>query len=70
MAFNEDGERMNYVLKIYQVTMNRLPRDVGIFTRDYFSMDDLRAFEGRQAHDFDKGRERIISTILVSSPPI
>ena len=30
-------------------------------------MDDLRAFEGRQAHDFDKGRERIISTILVSS---
>jgi len=28
-------------------------------------MDDLRVFEGRQAHDFDKGRERIISTILV-----
>lgn len=33
-------------------------------------MDDLRAFEGRQAHDFDKGRERIIATILVSSIPI
>lgn len=30
-------------------------------------MDDLRGFESRQAHDFDKGRERIISTILVCS---
>ncbi len=28
-------------------------------------MDDLKVFEGRQAHDFDKGRERIITTILV-----
>ncbi len=28
-------------------------------------MDDLKVFEGRQAYDFDKGRERIITTILV-----
>lgn len=28
-------------------------------------MDDLKVFEGRQAFDFDKGRERIITTILV-----
>ncbi|CAF4585361.1 unnamed protein product, partial [Rotaria magnacalcarata] len=27
-------------------------------------MDDLKGFEGRQAHDFDKARERIITTIL------
>ena len=26
---------------------------------------NLKVFEGRQAHDFDKGRERIITTILV-----
>jgi hypothetical protein len=38
---------------------------VGNFTHDQFSMDDLKVFEGRQAHDFDKGRERIITTILV-----
>ena len=31
-------------------------------------MDDLKVFEGRQAHDFDKGRERIITTILVHLP--
>ena len=30
-------------------------------------MDDLKVFEGRQAHDFDKGRERIITTILVEN---
>lgn len=28
-------------------------------------MDDFKVFEGRQAFDFDKGRERIITTILV-----
>ncbi len=38
---------------------------VGNFTHDVFYLDDRRVFEGRQAHDFDKGRERIISTILV-----
>jgi hypothetical protein len=38
---------------------------VGNFTHDDFSLDDLKVFEGRQAHDFDKTRERIISTILV-----
>jgi hypothetical protein len=38
---------------------------VGNFTHDQFQMDDLKVFEGRQAHDFDKGRERIITTILV-----
>jgi hypothetical protein len=39
---------------------------VGNFTRDNFAMDDLKVFEGRQAYDFDKGRERIITTILVN----
>jgi len=38
---------------------------VGNFTHDQFVMDDAKGFEGRQAHDFDKGRERIITTILV-----
>ena len=38
---------------------------MGNFTHDQFLMDDLKVFEGRQAHDFDKGRERIITTILV-----
>jgi hypothetical protein len=38
---------------------------MGNFTHDDFSLDDLKIFEGRQAHDFDKGRERIITTILV-----
>ncbi len=38
---------------------------MGNFTHDQFSIDDLKVFEGRQAHDFDKGRERIITTILV-----
>lgn len=28
VAFNEYGERINYTLNIYQVTMNRLPRNV------------------------------------------
>ncbi|CAF0794953.1 unnamed protein product [Rotaria sp. Silwood1] len=64
VAFNEYGERINYTLNIYQVTMNRLPRNIGNFTRDEFSLHNLSVVEGRQAHDFDKGRERIISTIL------
>jgi hypothetical protein len=38
---------------------------MGNFTHDNFIMDDLKVFEGRQAFDFDKGRERIITTILV-----
>lgn len=28
IAFNESGERVNYTLNIYQVTMNKLPRNV------------------------------------------
>ncbi|UJR15747.1 hypothetical protein I4U23_002682 [Adineta vaga] len=64
VAFNEYGERLNYTLNVYQVTMNRLPRHIGNFTHDEFAFDDLRVFEGRQAHDFDKGKERIISTII------
>ena len=28
ISFNEYGERINYTLNIYQVTMNRLPRNV------------------------------------------
>ncbi|CAF2402152.1 unnamed protein product [Rotaria sp. Silwood2] len=64
VAFNEYGERINYTLNIYQVTMNRLPRNIGNFTLDEFCLHDLSIVEGRQAHDFDKGRERIISTIL------
>jgi hypothetical protein len=28
VAFNEYGERVNYTLNVYQVTMNRLPRNV------------------------------------------
>jgi ABC-type amino acid transport substrate-binding protein len=38
---------------------------VGKFVNNELVLDDQRGFEGRQAHDFDKGRERIISTILV-----
>ncbi|CAF1193179.1 unnamed protein product [Rotaria sordida] len=64
ITFNEYGERTNYTLNVYQVTMNKLPRNVGNFTHDQFFMDDLKVFEGRQAHDFDKERERIITTIL------
>ncbi|CAF3649865.1 unnamed protein product [Adineta steineri] len=64
VAFNEYGERINYTLNVYQVTMNKLPRNMGNFTHDDFHFDDLRIFEGRQAHDFDKAKERIISTIL------
>ncbi|CAM4941620.1 unnamed protein product [Rotaria socialis] len=64
IAFNDYGERINYTLSIYQVTMNRLPRNIGNFTRDEFTLRDFRVFEGRQAHDFDKTRERIISTII------
>ncbi|CAF0910875.1 unnamed protein product [Adineta steineri] len=64
ITFNEYGERVNYTLNVHQVTMNRLPRNLGNFTLDQFLMDDLKVFEGRQAHDFDKGRERIITTIL------
>lgn len=40
---------------------------IGNFSRDEFTLHDLRGFEGRQAHDFDKGRERIISTIIVQN---
>ncbi|CAF3435085.1 unnamed protein product [Rotaria socialis] len=64
VSFNEYGERINYTLNIHQVTMNKLPRNIGNYTHDQFYMDDLKGFEGRQAHDFDKARERIITTIL------
>ncbi|CAF1149652.1 unnamed protein product [Rotaria sp. Silwood1] len=64
IKFNEYGERTNYTLNVYQITMNKLPRNLGNFTNDQLFMDDLKGFEGRQAHDFDKGRERIITTIL------
>ncbi|CAF0851429.1 unnamed protein product [Adineta ricciae] len=64
ITFNERGERVNYTLHVYQVTMNKLPKNVGNFTHDQMAMDDLKVFEGRQAHDFDKGRERIITTII------
>lgn len=64
ISFNEYGERKNFTLNIYQVTMNKLPRNVGNFTNDQFVVDDSKVFEGRQAYDFDKGRERIISTII------
>ncbi|CAF3808094.1 unnamed protein product [Rotaria sordida] len=64
IAFNEYGERINYTLNMYQVTMNRLPKNIGNFTRDEFSLHNLSIVEGRQVHDFDKGKERIISTIL------
>ncbi|CAF3068666.1 unnamed protein product [Rotaria sp. Silwood2] len=64
IKFNEYGDRTNYTLNVYQITMNKLPRNVGNFTLDQFTMNDLKGFEGRQAHDFDKGRERIITTII------
>ena len=38
---------------------------MGKYVNHALLLDDERGFEGRQAHDFDKGRERIISTILV-----
>ena len=41
---------------------------VGKFANNQLDFDERRGFEGRQAHDFDKGRERIITTILVSVP--
>ncbi len=28
ISFNEYGERINYTLNVYQITMNRLPRNV------------------------------------------
>ncbi|CAF0954909.1 unnamed protein product, partial [Didymodactylos carnosus] len=64
VEFNEYGERVNYTLDVHQITMNKLPRNVGNFTNDLFVMDDVEVFQGRQTHDFDKGRERIITTIL------
>lgn len=65
IQFNDYGERTNYALDVYQVTMNRLPRHVGNFTSNGLLINDFNEFEGRLAHDFDKERLRIISTILV-----
>ncbi|CAF0796076.1 unnamed protein product, partial [Didymodactylos carnosus] len=41
-----------------------LADSVGNFTNDLFVMDDTEVFQGRQTHDFDKGREWIITTIV------
>jgi hypothetical protein len=30
IAFNESGERINYTMNVYQVTMNKLPRNVNM----------------------------------------
>ena len=38
---------------------------IGNFTVDQLFMDDLKEFEGRKPYDFDRERERIITTILV-----
>ncbi|CAF1276326.1 unnamed protein product, partial [Didymodactylos carnosus] len=64
IEFNKYGERINYILDVHQITMNKLPKNVGNFTNDLFLMDDTEVFQGRQTHDFDKGREWIITTIL------